>query len=118
VAGGPLVLNGRRYEKGLGVHADTTLTYKLDGNFETFMATIGIDDSPGGGSAVFRVRGDERVLHQSDVLFARDSQRVVVDVRGIRELKLECSRGPDLDLGDHGDWAEARLIRAATEPAH
>lgn len=118
VTGGPIVLNGRSYSRGLGVHADTSVSYKLDGGFERFLGTIGIDDNAGSGSAVFRVRGDDRVLHQSNVMTTRESQTIAIDVRGVRELTLECAAGPDLDLADHGDWADARLIRASTGPGH
>ncbi|HKQ50019.1 MAG TPA: NPCBM/NEW2 domain-containing protein [Phycisphaerae bacterium] len=117
VTGGPLVLNGRSHSRGLGVHADTILSYKLDGGFDRFLSTIGIDDSAAGGAAVFRVRGDDRVLYKSDVMTARESESIAVDVHGVRELTLECLAGPELDLADHGDWADARLIRASAGPA-
>ncbi len=115
VTGGPIVVNNRGYPKGLGVHTYTAVTYKLDGGFERFIATIGIDDSAAeGGSAVFRVRGDDRTLYESAVITPRESKAVTLDVHGVRQLTLECDGGADLDLADHGDWADARLISAPT----
>jgi len=32
-------------------------------------------------------------------------------VTGARELVLSLEAGPGLDIGDHGDWADARLLR-------
>lgn len=119
VTGGPLVIDQRRYSKGLGVHAYTALTYNIDGKFERLVATIGVDDSAAdGASAVFRVRGDDKTLLESKPMTPRRSAAVNVDLRGIRRLTLECDGGADLDLADHGDWAEARLIRASPNRTH
>lgn len=117
VANGPLELNGRRFKKGLGVHSRTEIIYDLDGSYERFAATIGIDDivRPA-GSVVFRVIGDGRVLFESGDLTGRDeSQAIRVDVVGIKILALLVDYGEGLDLSDHADWADARLIRPAAQ---
>lgn len=113
VTGGPLRMAGRAYDKGVGVHAYNSLTYDLGGAFERFTATVGIDDSiTSGGSVVFRVKGDHRLLHESKTLrggHAPDS--IAVDVSGVKELILECDIADELDLSDHANWANAILIR-------
>ncbi len=119
VTGGPLVIDQRRYSKGLGVHAYSALTYNVGGKFDRLVATIGVDDSAAdGASAVFRVRGDDRMLFESKALTSRRSEAVNVELRGVRQLTLECDGGADIDLADHGDWAEARLIRASPNRTH
>ncbi len=65
------------------------------------------------GSVVFRVRGDGRLLFESGETTGSDPPReIAVDVAGVRRLTLECDESGDLDLGDHADWAAARLIRS------
>ena len=116
VTGGPIRLAGRTYAKGLGVHAYTALSYKLGGAFERFSAVVGIDDSitpKGGGSVVFRIKGDGRVLFVSNVVRGGDAPlSISIDVSGVNVLTLECDYAVDLDLSDHADWANAILIRA------
>jgi len=139
VTGGPLRLAGRTYAKGLGVHAYTSISYKLDEAYERFSATVGVDDSVGqSGSVVFRVKVDGKVLFDSSQPEQKSEQgspkapparsaseaasgylrgggvprAVSVDVRGGQLLTLECDIADALDLSDHGDWAGAMLIRA------
>ena len=118
VSGEPLRLRGDTFEKGLGVHAKTSLSFKIGGQFEKFIASVGIDDAVApGGSAVFRVLGDGKLLHETTTL--RGDQPAVaigVDVKAVRELTLECDDAGDADIADHGDWAGAMLIKARTAP--
>jgi hypothetical protein len=115
VGGKPMRLGGRRFDKGLGVHARTQLVYALDGQFERFCATIGIDDSVRPrGNVVFRASGDDNVLFDSGPVGGSDEpQEIRLDVQGVSELMLLVDYGEQMDLADHADWAAARVIRAA-----
>lgn len=114
-AGGPISLGGRVYERGLGVHSRTELTFAIDGAYEMFVATIGIDDSVRPrGSVVFRVAGDGRVLYDSGVVTGKDEPvDIRVDVTDVRRLRLIVDFGEGLDLADHANWADARLLKPA-----
>jgi len=109
----PMSLDGRTYEKGIGVRARSVLEYHLGGAYESLAATIGIDDTVRPrGSVVFRVEGDGRELFDSGRLTGRDTpQPIVVDVRGVGQLSLIVDEADELDLSDHADWADARLIK-------
>ena len=113
--GGPISLGGRVYERGLGVHSRTELTFAIDGVYEMFVATIGIDDSVRPrGSVVFRVAGDGRVLYDSGVVTGKDEPvDIRVDVTDVRRLRLIVDFGEGLDLADHANWADARLLKPA-----
>lgn len=115
VVGGPMRLAGRTIARGLGVHGGTTLVYTLDGGYEKFAATVGIDDAIGRrGSVVFRVLGDGKELFKTDVLRGgMPPVAVNVDVAGVKKLELFADPADGLDIGDHADWGEARLIRQA-----
>lgn len=109
--GGPIMLRGLGYEKGLGVHARSVLSYDLGGYASRFRAIVGIDDSVGStaASVAFRVLVDGVERFNAGPL-GRASDPVVVDldVAGVQRLTLEVD-----PLGspnsDHADWADAHL---------
>lgn len=113
VAGRPLSIRGRTFEKGLGVHAYASATYKLDVQFDRFLATIGIDDSAAPyGSVVFRVIVDGRRVYESKTVRGDEPGiPISVDVSGGALLTIECDDAGDLDISDHADWADAALLR-------
>ncbi len=114
VAGKKISLNGRTFQKGLGCHSLSEVRYQLDGKYESFVSTIGIDDAVRPyGSVVFRVLGEGRkVLYESDLLRGIDPpQDIIVDVRNQKEMTLVVDFGDELDLSDYADWAGARLIK-------
>ena len=112
VGGGPLSLDGRTYTRGIGCHTRTELTYDLGGSYRKFAAVIGIDDEARPrGSVKFIVRLDGREL-LARVLGGRDrALPVVLDVAGGRRLTLIADFAEDAHVGDHADWADARLVK-------
>ncbi|MBI5831950.1 MAG: NPCBM/NEW2 domain-containing protein [Armatimonadetes bacterium] len=113
VEGKPLTLGGRVYEHGLGTHAPSTVEYDLDGCYERFEATVGVDDEMdyfGKSSLVFRVLVDGKLAFDSGLMgTTTEAKAVDVPLRGVRQLRLVVSDGGDNMNGDHGDWADARL---------
>lgn len=119
----PLSVEGKRYARGLGVHAQSELTFDLGGRFSTFQAVAGLDDSAsGGGSVVLKVIGDGKLLFDSGLVAGREwakrmegasarAQAIRVDVRGVRSLTLRVECGPDDDVLDRAAWADAKLIK-------
>ncbi len=45
VLGEPLRLDGREYPKGLGMHSQSAVSYDLNGEYQTFRGTVGLDDA-------------------------------------------------------------------------
>jgi len=113
VSGLPLRLQGKAYAHGFGVHSRSDLTFALDGSYRTFSALIGIDDSvAAAGSVIFRVYGDGKLLYESPVLRgSADPVPIKVDLQGALLLRLSVDPADGGDLGDHADWADARLFR-------
>ena len=115
VSGREIVLNGKKYRKGLGTHADSELVYSLKGKWKRFQATIGINDCAGKGrvgraSAVFELVGDGQKLYSSGRMFGRGTPKQVnVNIEGVKTLKLITKNSGDGKVADHTDWAEARL---------
>lgn len=101
------------FQKGVGTHSRCRLTYEIDGDYETFLATVGIDaGTQGKGDCTATVLGDGQLL-RSMRLTGQDRmpQEIRIDVAGLRRLTIAVEPGRDLDLADHVNWCDARLIR-------
>ena len=113
--GGPIVIDGETFTKGLGTNAVSDVGLYLDGRCTRFTATVGVDDDRGSaGSVTFAVLADGRQLAQTPVLTGSDaSQTLIVDVTGASVLDLVVGDGGDGNGNDHGDWGAPMLTCAA-----
>ncbi len=112
LGGGPLELDGRAYSKGLALHSRTELVYRMPGDFRRFQATVGIDDAVRPrGNVHFVLRGDDRVLFESVVAGTDPPKPLDVDISGVRRLSVLVDFGDDLDVADHFDLCEARIVK-------
>jgi hypothetical protein len=109
---GPLLLDGKSYQKGLALHSRTVVTYRLPDGVEHFRAIAGIDDRVRPrGSVRLIVRGDDRVLFDEMVDGAQTAVPVHVDVGDARRLTIVVDFADDTDIADHLDLAEARVVK-------
>jgi hypothetical protein len=115
VAGNAIRLGGSTYDKGIGMHSESRLTYDLDGRYQWFEALVGLDDETGQeGSVSIQVLVDDK---PQDVggeleLDARNSPRSIrAKLTGAKKLTLVVKFGRHGDVQDHIDWADARLIK-------
>jgi len=112
VLGGPLAIGDRTFDRGIGVHATTRMTWRIDGDYDALAMFVGIDESVGDrGDAVVRVVGDGRELLSRRVKGGDAPLPIRLDVRGVDELQLIAEAGEGLDLGDRVNFADARLIK-------
>ncbi len=101
------------FDKGLGTHPRTVLTYDLAGKYRHFEALVGLDPERGErGRAVVRVRvdGKEQVVPGLATLSAVKPVRVRVDVSKAKELTLEVDFGPAGGVQADVNWANALLL--------
>lgn len=113
--GHPLKIRGKAYAQGFGVHAPSSLVFKLNGKYKTFNSDVGIDDETNGdGSVVFQVWGDGKKLYDSGTLTGTSAVKTVnVDVTGVQVLKLVVVSPTSDYNNDHADWANPVLIMPA-----
>jgi len=112
--GDDLSIAGKRYPWGIGVHADSELTFDLKGRFREFRSDVGIASRMGvRGSVVFRVLGDGKELYRSPVIRGSAGKpiEVSVGVAEVKHLTLKVTDADDLDLGDVANWGSARVLR-------
>lgn len=106
----------RRFEKGLGVHARSRLTFDVGGDYDQFAAVIGIDaETEGRGDCEFAVLADGREIYRQRVRGEDAPRQLQLDLDGVRRLTLLVEPGEELDLADHADWCDARLLRNEEE---
>ena len=112
-SGSQIVLGGQDYAQGLGVYADSNVVVNLNGAYSRFESDIGVDGQTG-GSVIFDVYGDGKLLYQSPTLTAQ-SGAVPIDlnVSGVQQLSLVVNGATSNTAGDHAVWADARLISTA-----
>jgi hypothetical protein len=113
VSGRPMVLAGSTYDKGLGMHAASRLTYDLGGKYRRFEAWVGLDGQAGvSGRAVVRVviDGKPSEIGGKEITGRGLPLPVRLDVRGAKELTLVVEFARSGDVRAHVDWADARLI--------
>ncbi|KWX69784.1 NPCBM/NEW2 domain-containing protein [Paenibacillus jilunlii] len=111
--GNTLKLNNKTYTKGLSTHANSEIVYKLNGQYTSFAALVGVDNEVGSvGSVEFQVVVDNQVVFSSGVMhYYTEPKEVNVNLSGKNELKLIVTDGQDGINSDHADWVNARLIK-------
>jgi len=113
--GPPIRLGDKTYSRGLAIHSQTLLRYRIGGEYRRFQAVMGIDESLFDkrqlGHVHVVIRGDGKVLLETDVS-GKDSPRPVdLDVSGVRDLEILVDFGENLSICDHLDLADARVIK-------
>jgi hypothetical protein len=109
---GPLQLGSKQYRKGLALHSRTKVVYRLPGRFSRFLATVGIDDAvrPRGNVRLV-IYGDDRVLLETTLSGADPAKPVELDLAGVRRITVLADFGAEMDVSDHLDLCEARILK-------
>src|SRR5262249_4265462 len=118
VTGRPIRLklsNGEStYNRGIGLHAESTVTYRLDEKYRRFEALAGLDARSGArGDCMLSilVDGKERELTgRGRITLASGPIAVQIDVAGVKELTIVVRRGNGGHVQDHVNLADARLV--------
>lgn len=112
--GGPLRLSTREYARGLGMHSQALVTYRLNRKYLSFQSLIGIDAvAEGRGSVIFRVLADGKPLFTSEVVRGKTPPIKVgpLSMQGVQKLTLAVDFADQGDILDHADWCDAVLIK-------
>jgi hypothetical protein len=110
--GHTITLNGVQYASGLGVHANSDITYSLLGLAgRRFHSDIGVDDEVGNnGSVIFQVYVDGVKKFDSGLMTGSSpTQNVDLDLTDASTLRLVVTDGGNGNAFDHADWANAAI---------
>lgn len=107
----------RAFARGLCIRPQTTLRYRLGGDYRRLQAIVGIDESvkDGNGDCDLVISGDGKQLLKLRMT-SRDTARPIdLDVTNVVVLEITVGFGGDaatnVDLGDNLDLADAKLIK-------
>jgi hypothetical protein len=105
-----MVIGEKNFLRGLGTHANSEIIYKLDGKYRRFQASAGPDMATN-GSMGFTVVVDGKRCWESGKMVRGDAAKDIdIDVTGAKELRLLVDDAGDNIMGDHADWANAKLL--------
>ena len=127
-SGKSLSLNGKRYEKGLGLHANALVTCPIPAGATRFVATVGVDDGnrhDPRASMTFEVYGDVKEMGEAPVLLGQSpliSPNTVLSWgfdfplnARFKELRLVVTDAADGNSCDHADWVNAGFVTPAAK---
>ena len=110
--GGPLVLDGIRFDNGISMHSRCAITYNLNSAYKRFITCIGLDHTVtnlGDADFVIITNGNEvKRVHQSG---ADNNQLLHIDTTNIDTLTIMVDYGKNGSSGDHAIWGNPRLIK-------
>jgi len=108
-----LSVNYYFYDKGIGSHADSEITYHLARKFSKFSSDFGIDTEADQSAKVFfSLVGDGRELFKSEVKGRFDLPgTTAVNIKGVNYLTLKISKAGESNFGAHADWLNPVVIR-------
>lgn len=120
--GSRISLGDKTYSKGLAIHSQTQMKYRLGGDYRRFQAVMGIGDEVPVGEVDVVLKGDGKTLFKGPVRATEvdgkgASQRCTpqaldVDVTGVNEFEIIVDFGNDQrDIGDRLYLANARAIK-------
>jgi len=120
--GNRISLGEKAYAKGLAIHSQTQLKYRLGGDYRRFQAIMGIGDEVPIGDVNVVLKGDNKVLFKGSAKASETGdkgasrraapQLLDIDVSGVVELEILVDFGSDnRDIGDRLYMANARSIR-------
>src|SRR5262245_9176124 len=113
-----LSIGGKKFDHGIGTHANSLMRISLGGTAQQFTAQVGLDDEAEPvGSVAFTVAGDGKTLFESGPMRKGDAPKnVSVDLHGVRTLVLSVSDAGDGINYDHADWADAKIVMSEGRP--
>lgn len=102
-------------DKGIALHAPSTIRYALDSQYKRFEAVVGLNTRLGKhGSVQIQIHVDGKDVTPDALRTLTGSNRsvhVVVSVEKAKSLVLVVEMGTGGNVNDHVDWGDARLIR-------
>lgn len=113
--GKPLKVGEQTFSQGLCVHSKTVLVYQLDGQFNQFNVTPGLQSETGDlGNVNVSISADGKTLFENQE-FSRTTKQsqLQLNVNGCQTLTLTVDFGKNQDVGDRFVWGAPQLIRAA-----
>lgn len=118
VSGGALMIGGKKFDHGIGTHANSSWLIDLAGAGEWFEAKVGVDQKVGSaGTVEFVVELDDKQVWSSGPMRGGEAAKVArVALKGAERMTLKVNGGPDGIASDHANWADAVIKYQGEKP--
>ena len=112
VDGNPLTVNGFKYPKGIGTHANSSIEYILDGRYRILEGAVGLDDEQKHGNKIESwIYADNKLIYKSGIMQGWIYPKYFrLNIAGAKEIKLLITDGGDGINFDHGDWLGIKAL--------
>lgn len=111
VEAGKISIEGKKYYKGVGVHAPSKLVFPIDPTYKSFVVTPGANDSNGGLLRMRILVDGNEVFNSGPIKKGKQHpERLVIDVEGKKEITLLVDEEDGDKGGDHASWASAYFL--------
>ena len=109
------------FEKGIGIHANGTITYDLSNeDFDNFEALLGVDggiEAQDTSSIKFEVLGDGKVLTTTETLkYSNNMVYINVPVKGVKQLVIKVTDSDNGNTLDHSVIVNPKLTTNNAKP--
>lgn len=113
VLGGPIEVDGQKFDHGVGVHSRSRLIYDLEGGYDEFVTSFGIDDNSGPHAdvAISILVDGQRRFAQQHVRRGKLHGPIRIDTKRAKRIELLVDFGDNGNLQDRFNWVEAALVR-------
>jgi hypothetical protein len=107
-----LMMDGEPVEKGIGVHAESTLTFSIPADATKCVGTVGLDPMRGQkGDCVSRILVDDEVMFEKRLNSGASLHDFSLVLGDSKTITLQVAAGEMLDLGDHVNWYQIRFLK-------
>ncbi len=102
----------QQYDRGLAIHSRSELVYRLTEPYRKLTAMVGIDSRlQGRGNLVLVISGDGRELFRRTISGKDPPFPLDVNIEGVRRLRILVDFGETLDVADHLNLCNARIVK-------
>ncbi|MDQ7988108.1 MAG: NPCBM/NEW2 domain-containing protein [Candidatus Dactylopiibacterium sp.] len=109
VNGGELNINGQRFARGFGTHANGRISVPVPAGAREFCVQVGLNTSGAQGEAQFSIAADGNPRWRSERMTARqDAAQTCIGLQGARIVQLSVD-ALGSNRGDHANWANPRF---------
>jgi hypothetical protein len=125
-AGKPLIVAGKKYQKGLGLHSNALIVFAIPAGATRFVSVVGIDDlqlrDPHAG-LVFEVYGDVKEMGEKPLLIGQSPELSSKTIRNwafnielntrFKEVRLVVTHAGEGAPNEMADWVDAGFVTGA-----
>lgn len=112
VSGAAISMLGKKYQRGLGLHADSKLTFLIPKNCRYFNVTPGADDAQRGELRMRILVDDKEFFNSGNISSTKQEvKNLQIKVSGHQKLSLIVEQANANKGGDHANWADAHFSK-------